>query len=129
LVCGECDTGYYYDGKHGTCKKPTTEDNRKIIYMNCPAATAAAQNANTRTGFEECSICAMKEGDTMHDAWCERCKTGFMSMMGECFGQQEGTDCLNNDMLKNCQECRKFSSHRHQGSTDHRCMKCKEGFF
>lgn len=76
----------------GQCKKPATEDLRKDLYMQCPQAAPAtgATAATGPTGFENCNMCAMKEGDTVDKMWCARCKNGFMAMMGGCFGMTDG---------------------------------------
>jgi hypothetical protein len=58
--------------------------------------------------------------------YCERCKPGYMEMMGGCYSWSQGEDTPNDELCNNCEDCRRFSGSENQ--LDFRCLKCKQGF-
>lgn len=58
--------------------------------------------------------------------WCERCKFGFISMMGRCYVESDST-AAPSEKCKNCEDCRQFQGNA-AGENKYRCRKCKPGF-
>ena len=142
-MCSECDSGYTYDVHQGKCKQGATTANRKTLYVNCPvvanaaattatgtaatSSTAAVANTNAN-GLAGCAVCAHHEGEPASNMWCEKCRPGYFQFNGGCFTANDGTSTPNDEICRNCLDCRRFSK-ANDDHIEYRCVSCKPGFF
>jgi hypothetical protein len=119
------------------CKKTGTGEVPKKTYVACPRAPVATTGTNaapaavdtTMSHLWNCAVCghttapAGTANTATNSMWCERCKPGFMEMMGGCYSMADGQDTPNTGLCKNCDACKRFSGNH--GQLDYRCEKCK----
>jgi hypothetical protein len=115
---------------------PEGTNQETTTYIACPQPPQDDENADPNAGNSAdehlygCSICAEKTGapGTANSRYCERCKPGYMEMMGGCFKIDEGVETHNDEICgRHCEDCRRFSGPHN--ALDFRCAKCKDGFF